>query len=798
VAAGTVTQTGAITGGALAVTTTSGAVTLTNTANDVSSLTVANAGRAVSYTDASGFDVATAGIQGNPIGLIAAGAVTQTGAITGGALAVTTTSGAVVLTNAGNDVSSVVIANAGRAVSYADSSGFDIGALGIQGSNIALSAGGNLTQTGTVTGTSLAVNSSAGTVTLTNAANNVSSLAIFNAGRVVSYTDATGFDIAAAGIQGSTVALNASGNLTQTGSVTGTSLAVNNTAGTVTLTSATNDVTSLSVANAGRAVSYTDSSGFDIAAAGIQGSDIALCAGGNLTQSGVITGTTLAVTNTAGSVTLTNAANDVTSLTVANPGRVVSYTDVSGFDIAAAGIQGSAITLSTGGNLTQTGSITGTSLAVNNTSGTVTLTSASNDVSSLAISNGSRAVSYTDASGFDVAGLTGGAVALRASGNLTQSAAITATSLTVTNNGSDIALYTKTNNVGTFSATNGTGSVLFQNGSTPLTVAGITGGYVYLSIAGALSQTAPIVASTLTVGGSGELISLYTQANQVGTFTANNGQGTILFQGSASPLSVGPVNGGYVYIQANGAVSQAGAINAQTLVVGGVGSAIALDSQNNQIGTFNVSNGLGSVALKDTTGSLVVGYAYTGPLTLQAAGQVTQTGVIYATALSASSNGSAIKLDSQDNRIDSFAAANGQGDVSIKDASGNLSLAAINAGKVTVQTAGALTQSLPVNATSLTITGSGQDIALYTQVNNVGTFSATNGAGSVLFQNGSGPLSLGSITGGYVYVQTGGSVSQAGAISAQTLTIGGAGSPLVLNTQNNQIGTFNVSNGLGA
>ena len=797
-AGGDLTQTGVITGTFFAVTNTAGTVTLTNAANDVTSLAIANAGRAVSYTDASGFDIMAAGIQGSPIVLIAAGAVTQTGAISGGTLAVTNSSGAVTLTNVANDVTSLAIANGSRAVSYTDATGFDIAAAGIQGSAITLGAGGNLTQTGSVAGTSLAVTNTAGTVTLTNAANDVSSLTIANAGRAASYSDATGFDIGAAGIQASAIALNAGGTVTQTGSIAGTTLAVASTAGSVTLTNPSNDVGSLAIANAGRAVSYTDASGYDIAAAGIQGNPITLTAAGALTQTGAITGPSLSVTNTAGTVTLTNAANDVTSLAIANPGRAVSYTDSTGFDVAAAGIQGSAITLGAGGNLTQTGVLSAATLAVSNSAGTVTLTNPGNDVASLAINNGSRAVSYTDATGFDVAGLTGGTVVLRASGNLTQSAAITATTLNVTNNGSDIALYTKANNVGTFSATNGSGSVLFQNGATPLTVAGITGGYVYLNVAGALSETAPIVASTLTVGGAGEQIALHTQVNQVGTFTANNGLGTILFQGPSSPLSVGPINGGYVYIQANGEVSQAAAINAQTLTVGGIGSPLSFASQNNQIGTFNVSNGLEPVSLKDTSGTLVVGYAYTGPLTLQAAGPVTQTGVIYATSLGITGNGSAINLGTQANRIDSFTAANGQGDVSINDTSGNLLLAAINGGKVAVQAAGTVTQSTPINAASLAVTGVGQDIVLYTQTNNVGAFSATNGSGTVLFQNGSGPLSLGPITGGYVYVQTGGSASQAGAITAQTLTIGGAGSPLVLNTQNNQIGTFNVSNGLGA
>ncbi|MEI7863224.1 MAG: hypothetical protein WCJ21_11360, partial [Planctomycetota bacterium] len=524
-AGGNLTQTGSVTGTSLAVTNSAGSVTLTNSANDVSSLAISNGPRAVSYTDASGFDIATAGIQGSPIGLIAGGAVTQTGAITGGALAVTTTSGTVTLTNAANDVISLTVANAGRAISYSDQSGFDIAAAGIQGSAISLNAGGNLTQTGSVTGTSLAVNNSAGSVTLTNSANDVSSLAISNGTRAVSYSDASGFDIAAAGIQGSPIGLIAAGAVTQTGAITGGALAVTTTSGSVTLTNAANDVTSLAVANAGRAVSYADASGFDIGAAGIQGSTIALSSGGNLTQTGSVTGTALAVTNTAGSVTLTNAGNDVSSLTVANPGRAVSYSDQSGFDIAAAGIQGSAITLAAGGNLTQTGSVTGTSLAVNNSAGAVTLTNSANDVSSLAISNGTRAVSYTDASGFDIAtaGIQGSPITLIAAGAVTQTGAITGGALAVTTTSAAVTLTNAANDVTSLAVANAGRAVSFVDATGfDIAAAGIQGSAVTLSAGGNLTQTGSVTGTSLTVTNSAGSVTLTNSANDISSLSVAN------------------------------------------------------------------------------------------------------------------------------------------------------------------------------------------------------------------------------------------------------------------------------------
>ena len=616
---------------------------------------------------------------------------------------------------------------------------------------------------------------------------------------VLQVTEDDALDIAAAGIRSFSTILTLAGNLTQTGTVVSSSLAVTNTGGTVVLTNAGNEVSSLAINNVGRAVSYSDASGFDIAPAGIQGSAIALNAGGTLTQSGAIAGTSLAVTNSAGPVVLTNALNNVATLSIANAGRPVSYTDASGFDVGAAGIQGSVIALNASGDVTQTGAVTGPALTVTNTLGSVSLTNAANEVSSLSITNPGRSVSFTDATGYDVTGLTGGAVTLRAGGTLSQSTPITATSLSVFNNGSGIALDTQVNDVGTFSASNGSGQVLFQNGVRPLTVAGITGGYVYLNVAGALSETAPITASTLTVGGVGDVIALHTQKNEVGTFTANNGLGTVLFQGPSTPLSVGPVNGGYVYIQANGAVSQAGAINAQTLTVGGSGAnTIDLSSQANQIGSFTGNNGSGAILLQTGSNPLSVGALAGGYVYLQAAGPVSQTGAITASTLTVGGSGSPIDLGTQANSIGTVNFSNGAGSVSIRDAVGDLNLGpTANAGAVSVQTAGALTQSAPITATSLSVIGSGAPILLYTQPNNVGSFSASNGVGQVLFQSGASPVSVGPITGGYVYLQAGGAMSQTGAITADTLTVGGVGSAISLTAPGNAISTFNVANGYG-
>ena len=615
---------------------------------------------------------------------------------------------------------------------------------------------------------------------------------------VLQVTEDDALDIAAAGIRSFSTILTLAGNLTQTGSIVSSSLAVTNTNGTVSLTNAGNDVSSLAINNVGRAVSFTDSNGFDIAPAGIQGSAIALIAAGSLTQSGAVAGTSLAVTNSAGPVVLTNPLNNVASLSIANAGRPASYADANGFDVAAAGIQGSIITLNAAGDVTQTGAITGTSLAVTNTFGSVSLTNAANDVSSLSIINPGRSVSFTDTNGFNVTGLTGGAVVLRAGGVLSQSAPITATSLSVFNNGSDIALATQVNNVGTFSASNGSGKVQFQNGVTPLLIAGITGGPVTLQAAGAVSETAPINAASLNMIGSGADINLVSQVNNVGSFTASNGSGAVMLQNGPNPLSIGAVTGGYVYFNSPGAVSQTAPITASTLTVGGTGAnTIDLSTQVNQIGAFTGNNGSGAIKLQTGSNPLSVGALAGGYVYLQPAGPVSQTGAITASTLTVGGSGSAINLGTQANSIGTFNFNNGAGSVSIRDAVGDLVLGTASAGAVSVQAAGVLTQSTAISATSLAVTGTGAPILLHTQPNNVGSFSASNGVGQVLFQSGANPVSVGPITGGYVYLQAGGAVSQSGAITADTLTVGGVGSAIALTAAGNAIGTFNVANGYG-
>ncbi len=180
----------------------------------------------------------------------------------------------------------------------------------------------------------------------------------------------------------------------------------------------------------GKKITITASTGgitFGTAGRTIAAGDVALSA-----VKGTITSTNPNSTVTATNLALTASGNSALKTRVASVSGTVSSGSLSltEFDALSLGtLAGKAITLSLGGALTQTGKITGTTLSVTNTSGTVSLTNSGNDVDQLSVSNGSRPVAFTDVD--DLAVGTGGITGGDASGGI--GVDITATSLTATN-----------------------------------------------------------------------------------------------------------------------------------------------------------------------------------------------------------------------------------------------------------------------------------------------------------------------------------------------------------------------------
>jgi hypothetical protein len=279
-----------------------------------------------------------------------------------------------------------------------------------------------------------------------------------NSAAAIQYTDINGVSIS--GISngtgaGGNVTLVAGGAIAQTGAIKANVLSaktLNNTPAAITLTNAGNDAASIvlqsrNAADTDRtaaAIAYTDANavvigGINAGSGSAATGSLALVAAGAVTQTGAVIagGTTSITAGAANNVTLDNAANDFTGALTIVSGNSVSIKDANALQLGAA-TAATSLTLAAGGAITQTGAITTPTLIARTLSaGTanITLSNAGNQVDTVDLrarnvadtANANGAISYRDATGFDVAAVnTTGALTLQSSGNITQPGAIAA------------------------------------------------------------------------------------------------------------------------------------------------------------------------------------------------------------------------------------------------------------------------------------------------------------------------------------------------------------------------------------
>ena len=333
-----------------------------------------------------------------------------------------------------------------------------------------------------------------------------------------------------------------------------------------------------------------------------------------------------------------------------------------------------------------------------------------NTLDSVAITNGAGSVVVTDSAGdLTLAGITGGTVTINAAGAVDQIGAVDAGAFSVTGYGAAITLDTEANTVTSFAASNSSGDVFFTDSDGSLTLGEITGGTVTIGAAGAVDQSGAIIAGAFSVTGSGDAITLDTEANVVDSFAASNGSGDIFFTDSDGSLTLAGIIGGTVTIGAAGAVDQSGAaVNAVAFSINGNGDAITLDTEANTVDSFAASNSSGDVFFTDSDGSLTLAGITGGTVTIGAAGAVDQTGAVIAGAFSITGSGDAITLDTEANVVDSFAASNAAGAVSFADTVDSLSLGDITSGPLSIAAAG------PVDIAQTTVIATG-NVVITTQ-----------------------------------------------------------------------------------
>ncbi|WP_310385458.1 hypothetical protein, partial [Roseateles sp.] len=489
------TQTGALdVGGTATLNSTAASIRLGNIGNDFKgsvSAIASGPAQSVTLVDANALDVSlTAGGAGSAAAL--AGALTLSSASTGTTLS----------TNS--------------------SAGTRLGATTV-GSALTVVAGGDVTQTGPITvGSTAAINSGAGSITLADASNDFQGLLTATAASTnqsVTVVDANSLNaqLTASGVASATAK---TGALALAGSI----------GGSLTTHSAGN--TDFGATTVG--ASLTSSAGTDIGQTGA-----------------LVVATAASLNAAAGNITVNHADNDFVGLltaTAAAAGKDVSIVDANmlnlnlragragrasastgDLDITAttgttltthsggasnfgASHIGSALTATAATDLTQTGALTvATTATLSATAGAISLADANNDFQAAVTATAAKNLSLVDANQLRLSLAAGGSATVKAGDVLTLNGSA----------GTDLSLV---------------------GGSTTSLGATLAGGILSVNSTGALSQTGAITASGLELKGEGS-VKLDNPANQVSLIAASGGSGGAAIEYvNAGNLAVGAVN----------------------------------------------------------------------------------------------------------------------------------------------------------------------------------------------------------------------------------------------------------------
>ncbi|MBL6939642.1 MAG: filamentous hemagglutinin N-terminal domain-containing protein [Alphaproteobacteria bacterium] len=799
VTGGAVTQTGTIQAAALNVATSTGAITLTNAANAFGTLALLTHGSDnVTITDSTGVSMAGATV-GGTLTLSAGGAVTQTGAIQAAALNVSTSTGAITLTNAANAFGTLTLLTHGTdSATITDSSAMTIASASV-GGTFTLAAGGAISQTGAIQTAAINISTTSGAITLTNAGNAFATLTTLTHGTAnASFSDSTGVNIAGATV-GGTLALVAGGPVTQSGAIKAAALNVATSTGAITLASAGNEFAALTVQTHGSDnATFTDSAGVTVAGATVAGT-LALVAGGAVGQTGAINAAALNISTTSGGITLTNAANVFGTLTALTHGADnASFVDSTGVTVASATV-GGTLNLATGGAVSQTGAIQAAALNVSTSNGAMTLTNAANAFGTLTLlTHGTDSATVTDSSAVTVASASGGGTfTLAAGGAISQTGAIQTAALNIATTSGAITLTNAGNAFGTLNLlTHGADSATITD-STGVSIAGaVVGGTLALVAGGAVRQTGAINAAALSISTTSGAITLTNAANVFGTLTAlTHGADNASFVDSTGVTVASATVGGKLTLATDGAVSQTGAIQAAALNVSTGNGAITLTNAGNVFGTLTLlTHGTDSVTMADSTGVSFAGTTVGGTLTLAAGGAVTQSGAIQAAALNVSTSTSGITLTNAGNVFSTLTLlTHGSDNVTLTDSTGVSIAGATVGGTLALATGGAVTQSGAINASALSVLTSSGAITLTNPGNVFSTLTLlTHGSDNATITGSTGVSVASATVGGTLTLATGGAVTQSGAIQAAALNVSTSTGAVTLTNAANAFGTLTL------
>jgi hypothetical protein len=368
------------------------------------------------------------------------------------------------------------------------------------------------------------------------------------------------------------------------------------------------------------------------------------------------------------------------------------------------------------------------------------------------------------------------------------------------------------------------------------------GNDLYLSIAslsnitaatlqvGNATSTGPLVVNAPLTASPGGALQNIANLTLVTGGTAPFSGGIFVFGSINMPSGTLTLNSG----SANALIRQTAPITASTLSLQGTGGIFDLGlSSGNHVGTLTVNTGWGTgiVRLNNDGTALVLDNITTGTLRLIDNATVTQTagGTISASYLGLNGTGTfnlnnannvGVLAAGLNNIPVSISLNNGSNPLSIGQIAGfvmpQVNMPAFNgvtAGTLRLLSTNEVTQTQPITATNLVLTGTNGFFQLSgtfggaVSDNNIGTLAADTGLsmGGVILNNGSNVLSIGQIsTGGPTVtgVTTGtlgllsnNTVTQSQPIAATNLGLLGAGGTFTLTHPNNMVGTVVANTG---
>ena len=774
-----------------------GSVTLTAATNDFGTVAATSAVN-VSLTDANA--IALGSVNATSLNVTAGGAITQSGPITAGAASFSAGANPITLTNAGNDFTGAVSLTGG-AVSLTDANALDLGSVNVSSLNVV--SGGAITQSAplSVSGaTTLAAGSNA--ITLANVTNDFGG-PVSLGGAAASITDANALTLGL--VNASSLTVNAA-SITQDASGLSVSGTTTLNAGSIALTTATNDFGTLA-ATSGGSVAVTDANAISLGA--INSASLNVTAGGAITQSAPLSiGGASTFAAGANPITLTNAANDFTGA-VSLTGGTVAITDANSLtlgtfstgDLSAVStgalnlgqgtVGGNLVATSNGGAITQSGplAVTGSS-TLNAGAGSLTLGNAGNDFTgALSLTGSSAAITDANALVLGSVSLGGGSLTVNTSGAITQSGPITAGAesfsaganpITLTNAGNDFT--------GAVSLTGGAVSLTDANA---LDLGSVNVSSLNVVSGGAITQSAPLsVSGTATFAAGANAITLANVTNDFGGPVSLGGGAVALTDANA--LTLGLVNASSLTVNATSITQDASGLSVSGTTTLNAGS-IALTTATNVFGTLVTTSG-GSVSVTDAN-AVSLGAINAASLNVTAGGAITQSAPVTVSGASAFAAGAnPITLTNASNDFTGAVNLTGSS-AAITDANAlALGTVSLGGGSLTANASGAITQTGPITAGASSFSAGANPITLTNAGNDfTGAVSLTGGAVSLTIANA---LDLGLVNVSSLNVVAGGAITQSGPIAAGTTSLGAGSNAITLpNATNDFTGAVSLTGG---